>query len=582
MSTIPNRKFNKSLSKTLTLTFIITILLTIVSLSSILFIQSKNMLISTLGNKALDIAKITAEKVNIDEYKKFNTPQDMEKQAYKDLVKTLDHIREISDSKFIYIMKQNEKGEFIYVLESVDYDTVDYDSNDPTLIGEVEETYDGFPIAMSGEPYIENDISVDQYGALITSYYPLKDNTGTVIGFIGVDYEVAQAHKSFKNLEKNILILSIALCILIMILGYFISKNISRPIKEAAIISEKIANYDLDTYHINIKNKDEIGLLANSINTMIDNLKDIVNNVQNDSATLKENIHNLNLMTTESTISVESITSSINEIALGSENTSTNIVELNNVISSFSNAMQETVANTEETNQVSNIMKESAYKGQEAVSNIIDKINLIYESTNTTSKVIEDLNNKVENINEIVQVINNISEQTNLLALNANIEAARAGDAGKGFAVVAEEVRKLAEETKTYSSEITSVISSIINNTKDAVNSISGMKSIVEESTNAANISNEVFKDLLEKINKTSILVNNISNASHEQASNTDNILQMISEVSSISEETTSTCQNSVASAEETLSSIEEITALTDNLEEIAASLNDLVSKFDL
>lgn len=577
MSTISNKKFTKSLSKTLTLIFIISILLTVVLLSTMLYIQSKNMLISTLGNKALDIAKIAAEKVNIDEYKEFNTTKDIKKQPYRDLGKTLNHIREISGSKYLYVMNVNENGKYYYIIESEDYD-----SDDPTLIGDVEETYDGFPIVIKGEPYIENDISVDQYGALISAYYPLKDNTGTVIGFVGVDYEVAQAHKSFKKLEKNILILSLAVGAFVMILGYLISKNISRPIKEAAKISQKIANYDLDTYHINIKNKDEIGLLANSINTMIDNLKNIVNKVKNDSAILKESTHNLNLMTDESTRSVESITSSINEIAIGSESTSANILELNNVISNFSAAMQETVANTEETNQVSNIMKESAYKGQEAVVNIIDKINLINQSTNTTSKVIEDLNNKVQNINEIVQVINNISEQTNLLALNANIEAARAGDAGKGFAVVAEEVRKLAEETKNYSGEITSMISSIINNTKDAVDSISGVKSIVKESTNAANISKDVFNNLLEKINETSVLVNNISNASQQQANNTDNILQMINEVSTISEETTSTCQNSAASAEEALSSIEEITALTDNLDEIAASLNDLVSKFNL
>lgn len=572
-----DKRFNKSLSKTLTLIFIFSILFVVVLLSSIFYFQTEKILVSSLGNKALDIARASTEKVNSQDLKEFSSEEDMEKTSYKNLGSDLNHIREISGAKYLYIMRLNENGEYEYIIESSDYN-----SDDPTVIGDVEKTYPGFPIAMGGKHYVEDSISVDEYGALISAYYPINDENGETIAFIGLDYQVNEAHESFKQFERTVLLLSIALVLLVMILGYLISKNVSRPIKQAAKISEKIANYDLDNFHIDIKNKDEIGLLANSINSMADNLKNIVDEVKNNSQVLKESSYNLNLMADESTKSIESITSSINEISMGSENTSSNILDLNTIVSSFSTTMQQTAANTHKTSEVSNEMKSSASKGQDAVENIIDKINLINESTDSTSTVVEELNSKVEGINNIVQVINSISEQTNLLALNANIEAARAGDAGRGFAVVAEEVRKLAEETQIYSKEITSMIGSITSNTQNAVVSMSNVKSIVNESINAANISKDVFDNLINKINETSLLVDDISMASEEQASNTNNILEMINEVSAISEQTTSTCQNSAAAAEEALSSIEEITALTENLSLIAVSLNDLVSKFNL
>ncbi|UTW69580.1 hypothetical protein KHA80_23095 [Anaerobacillus sp. HL2] len=85
------------------------------------------------------------------------------------------------------------------------------------------------------------------------------------------------------------------------------------------------------------------------------------------------------------------------------------------------------------------------------------------------NKRITELSSKSVQIGEIIEVIDDIAEQTNLLALNAAIEAARAGEAGKGFAVVADEVRKLAERSGKATKEISELINSIQENTKDSV-----------------------------------------------------------------------------------------------------------------
>ena len=118
-------------------------------------------------------------------------------------------------------------------------------------------------------------------------------------------------------------------------------------------------------------------------------------------------------------------------------------------------------------------MANCAEKGSKDMDMIIEKVTLIDNSTKNTSTIIEDLNEKIKDIDNIVVIIHEISEQTNLLALNAAIEAARAGEAGKGFAVVAEEIRKLADETHTYSEEISKITSSVISSSTNAVESLS-------------------------------------------------------------------------------------------------------------
>ncbi|NWK78023.1 methyl-accepting chemotaxis protein [Aquitalea sp. LB_tupeE] len=195
-----------------------------------------------------------------------------------------------------------------------------------------------------------------------------------------------------------------------------------------------------------------------------------------------------------------------------------------------------------------------------------DEIRQIADSITSTAKVIEQLNQRSGEIGNIVQVIRDIADQTNLLALNAAIEAARAGEMGRGFAVVADEVRKLAERTSVATAEISSRISSVQSDTKQAFVSMQQANTRIEtgvSSTQQVASSLQLIRDLsqrsVDKIGDVAGAIKEQSQASQDVARNVEQIAQM---------------------NDSTNRSVQESNQLAQKLKDLSAALDDSLNRF--
>ncbi|CAM3904485.1 methyl-accepting chemotaxis protein [Mesobacillus zeae] len=145
----------------------------------------------------------------------------------------------------------------------------------------------------------------------------------------------------------------------------------------------------------------------------------------------------------------------IREVAAGSQNQTEQIASIAENSFSASQAMGEMEVVTAELFKDTERAHGMAMDGEGKISVLQSEMNDVHGMISGLNKAFEQLTNKIQETNEYAVTIRDITTQTNLLALNASIEAARAGEAGRGFSVVAEEIRKLAETTKTTTENIT-------------------------------------------------------------------------------------------------------------------------------
>lgn len=361
-----------------------------------------------------------------------------------------------------------------------------------------------------------------------------------------MDMDAAAAEQAQKDAQKvysttfMITIGIIAFIFLLSILfGIFIARIISRPLGKVADLVEKVADGDLSET-VDIQAKDEIGILARSVNKMIGNLRATIQNILGASENLSA--------------SAEQLSASTEEVASASTNQANAAQTINELFKELAAAIASIAQNTEQAAEYSNKTIKIAQEGEQVVNSSVEGANMV-------SVQMSELEEDSNKIGEIIEVINDIADQTNLLALNAAIEAARAGEQGRGFAVVADEVRKLAER----SSEATSEISDIIKHMQDAT--ILSVKS-VEEGVATTKQSGEAFENIIQMINDTGNKVTEIASASEEQSAQTSEILSYIESISATTEE-------AAASSEETASTANALT-------ELAEELNASVATFKL
>ncbi|MCP4163440.1 MAG: methyl-accepting chemotaxis protein [Deltaproteobacteria bacterium] len=369
--------------------------------------------------------------------------------------------------------------------------------------------------------------------------------------------------ESVESIRNAILIFISIATLISLLLTFFITKFITKPIEKSLQFAQLISAGDL-TQRLTIKRNDEIGILAEALNKMAENICQMFMEIAQGAVTLSSSSTELAAISEQMNSSAEQTTNKI-------VNVKTSAVEMNEKIIDITEAAEQSLHSV---GSVAQEAEDIAFSiGQ--ISKNTEKANLIAQDAVSEAKgalsTIEKLGSAANDISNVTEAIAEISEQTNLLALNATIEAARAGSAGKGFNVVANEIKDLAKQTSHATSEIDKKITSMQGSTIEVVTKIKHISSIIEGVNDAvATISSAVNEQTestrgiaenassmtrgMEKINEnlstttisTDIIFNDITevnNASIETADSSKHVKFSAVDLSALSEQLNSMLQ---------------------------------------
>ena len=193
-----------------------------------------------------------------------------------------------------------------------------------------------------------------------------------------------------------------------------------------------------------------------------------------------------------------------------------------------------------------------------------------------------ETSDSVAKISQASEMIQSISDQTNLLALNAAIEAARAGESGKGFAVVAEEIRKLAEQSASFTKDIREVIEGLRQKSEDSVAMMEKVNSEIEKQTIIRSETDSKFAEIAKEVEIGRTVTNELKDSAAVLEKENRHLIEMVESLSSISEENAASTEEVNAAIDEEAEAMNNIATAQEELADIADMLRAEVAKFKI
>ncbi len=315
-----------------------------------------------------------------------------------------------------------------------------------------------------------------------------------------------RAEQSYLN-ARNTMVIALALAVAVAVAaGIWLMRSITAPLNQALAVAERVAQGDL-TSSIDIHANDEIGKVLHALQRMQDSLVKVVTTVRTGS----ESVSTASVQISEGNHDLSSRTESQ---ASALEQTAASMEEL-------SSTVRQNADNAAQANQLAQSASSAAAEGGEVVSQVVDTMRGINESS--------------RKIADIINVIDGIAFQTNILALNAAVEAARAGEQGRGFAVVAGEVRNLAQRSAQAAKEIKQLIN-------DSVDRVEMGNALVDKA-------GATMTQLVDSVRRVTDIMGEISAASKEQSDGVSQIGEAVTQMDQVTQQNAALVEEMSAAA---------------------------------
>ncbi|SCG83882.1 methyl-accepting chemotaxis protein [Proteiniborus sp. DW1] len=410
---------------------------------------------------------------------------------------------------------------------------------------------------------------------------------GQKVGILNLGLSIERIDSSIKRNIYFIGGIGLFSCILLGIVLFVRSNSIAKSIISLTEEIETLSNYNLTfkrDKEVNLYSKrdDEIGSIAKALIKMQSNFRNIIGKTMEVSQHVGTSSSELIDVTNQTAIASDEVAKAVEEIAKGASEQAKDTEISAGYIEDIGKLFDECDDCTRELNNAIEKIDNQKEDGFIVLGGLIQK-------TEKNNEVIEHINNIVinnkenaEKIEAASEMIKKISEQTNLLALNAAIEAARAGEAGKGFAVVAEEIRKLADQSNSFTEEIKELILYLKTDSENAVQEMLEIKELADEQKISVEETKTKFETIALAIDIVKTIIIRLNDSAKEMNIRKNKLIDLTQNLSAIAEENAAGTEEASASIEELTASMEQIASSSEYLGNLADEMKRSISEFKL
>ena len=456
-------------------------------------------------------------------------------------------------------------------------------------------------LSAEGTTFADEASTFDANMAAWESAYDLKSNSGDWEAFHGnfsitrnslnnmqeITEAWAEAENAalIKEIRIKVIAISVIFAILIVVLAalvVLIINGIRTGIMKVTTDLDELANGNLtiafpDDSKIG---KDEIGQITKSAKTLSLKLRDVMTQSHAMSDEVTGTSTELAGSSSQAAQASGQVTDAVTEISKGAVSQAESVERAAGNTDDIGRNIENITSEVSEMDRFAEEMKEACDKSMSSLDKLIKQSEEVTASVKDIGDTINSTNDSAKSISEFTQAITDIATQTNLLSLNASIEAARAGDAGRGFAVVADEIRQLADQSSDSAEKIKSIVEQLLADSASSVSVLEKLNesfSVQAEQLDSTKSNMEIMSGNVASVKETSSSIS-VQVKSLYDAKN--GLMEIISDLSAISEENAASTEETNASMEELNATFSIISESANKLQSLAEELKDNISYF--